>query len=290
MISSNHRQHYFHTTPFLGATNTSEMKDEYGTMDDSGASFVVQDFVLENGVTLPKAELRYQTYGTLNESKTNVLLICHALTGNASLHSWWGGLLGPHLTFDTSKYFVVCCNILGSCYGSTGPRSINPSTGLEYSMDFPDVSVKDTVKLQLTLLQEKLGIHSVKAVIGGSFGGMQSMEAAVQGGSCDADFVTMEDGKWEMLNNSSYRNTPVHDWTVRYLFYLALTNPTFLIKAVRHPLSSPSFLLPVEQLTRPGKLPFPKSNVRAFMQTPCGKVVAILRPPKDWQLQGKWAW
>jgi len=160
------------------------MKDEYGVMDDSGETFVYDgDFVLENGQVLSQAQLRYQTYGELNAEKDNAIVICHALTGNASLHSWWGGLLGPGLAFDTSKYFVICCNILGSCYGSTGPMSIDPTTGKQYGVDFPDISVKDTVRLQLLMMQQDLQLSSIKCVIGGSFGGMQTLEYAVQGGS-----------------------------------------------------------------------------------------------------------
>jgi homoserine O-acetyltransferase/O-succinyltransferase len=167
-----------------------DMKDEYGEMTDEGDSFVQEDFVLENNVILPQAQLRYQTYGKLNDAKDNVVVVCHALTGNASLHSWWGGLLGDDKAFDTSKYFIICCNILGSCYGSTNPQSINPKTGTMYGKDFPDISVKDTVRLQLQLLQEKIGAKSIKSVIGGSFGGMQAMEFAVQGGISGGDFVT----------------------------------------------------------------------------------------------------
>jgi len=172
------------------ATLYEGMKDEYGAMDDSGHTYEYdKDFVLENGQILPHAQLRYQTYGELNPARDNVVVVCHALTGNASLHSWWGGLLGPDLAFDTSKYFVVCCNILGSCYGSTGPMSINSATQKPYGLEFPDVSVKDTVRLQLLMLQNDLKINSVKCVIGGSFGGMQALEYAVQGGSSvHADF------------------------------------------------------------------------------------------------------
>lgn len=172
---------------------SQEMKDEYGEMTADGDSYIKENFVLENQIVLPQAELRYQTYGTLNQAKDNVLVVCHALTGNASLHGWWGGLLGENKAFDTSKYFVVCCNILGSCYGSTNPQSINPITGSPYGVDFPDVSVKDTARLQLLLLKEELGISSIKSVIGGSFGGMQTMEFAVQGGSSLGDFRA-EDG------------------------------------------------------------------------------------------------
>jgi homoserine O-acetyltransferase len=170
-------------------SSSSGMKDEYGTMDDSGRTYEYPgDFELENGTFLKHPVLRYQTYGQLNEARDNVLVVCHALTGNASLHSWWGDLLGPGCVFDTDKYLVVCCNILGSCYGSTSPVSINPATDLPYGMDFPDVSVQDTVRLQLLLLRDELNVSSIKAVIGGSFGGMQAVEFAVQAGGPEADF------------------------------------------------------------------------------------------------------
>jgi homoserine O-acetyltransferase len=176
------------------------MKDEYGTMDDSGHTYVYEgDYVLENGQVLPHAQLRYQTYGQLNAERSNVVVICHALTGNASLHSWWGDLLGPGRPYDTNKYFIVCSNILGSCYGSTGPASINPYTGRIYGKDFPNVSVQDTVRLQLLMLQNDLQINSIQAVIGGSFGGMQAMEYAAQAGVVKGDFTTSKDGQTPLL-------------------------------------------------------------------------------------------
>ena len=175
-------------------TATDEMKDEYGEMTADGETFRVDEFVLENGSKLPNAQLRYQTYGELNATKDNVIVVCHALTGNASLHSWWGGLLGDGLAFDTSKYLVVCCNILGSCYGSSNPQSLREDGSEEvYGLDFPDVSVQDTVRLQLQLLKDEIGATSIHSVIGGSFGGMQAMEFAVQGGRTGGDFVK-EDG------------------------------------------------------------------------------------------------
>ncbi|VEU36873.1 unnamed protein product [Pseudo-nitzschia multistriata] len=192
MVSPKHRKFRSSSLQQL-SQREEEMKDEYGEMTDEGETFTKNDFILENGTVLPKAELRYQTYGELNETKDNVIVVCHALTGNASLHSWWGGLLGDDKAFDTSKYFIVCCNILGSCYGSTNPQSTNPRTNARYGKDFPDISVKDTVKLQLNLVKEELGAKSIKCVIGGSFGGMQTMEFAVQGGISGGEFVS-DDG------------------------------------------------------------------------------------------------
>jgi alpha/beta hydrolase fold len=180
------------TTTDKSTAKDGAMADEYGEMTADGETYVEPNFGLESGVILPQAQLRYQTYGTLNAEKTNVLVICHALTGNASLHSWWGGLLGPGKAFDTSKYWVVCCNILGSAYGSTSPQSIDPNTQRPYGKHFPDISVQDTVRLQLNLLQNHLGIQSIQAVIGGSFGGMQAMEFAVQAGSSQGQYFSSD--------------------------------------------------------------------------------------------------
>eukprot|EP00979_Chaetoceros_neogracilis_P007959 scaffold1732_cov258-Chaetoceros_neogracile.AAC.5 len=175
------------------------MDDEYGEMTADGHTYVhPKPFVLENGDILENAQLRYMTYGSLNEAKDNVLVICHALTGNASLHSWWGDLLGPGLAFDTDKYFIVCSNILGSCYGSSGPASFKNSNDSreKYGMDFPDVSVQDSVNLQLYMLRDDLKLNSIKCVIGGSFGGMQAVEYAAQAGHINSPFaVDDEDGK-----------------------------------------------------------------------------------------------
>jgi len=168
------------------------MQDEYGEMTSDGESYVhPEPFPLECGVQLQEATLRYQTYGALNEARDNAVVVCHALTGNASLHTWWGDLLGSGCPFDTDKYFVICTNILGSCYGSTSPMTIIPGSHPPqiYGADFPDISVKDTVRLQLYMLKNHLSIQSVKCVIGGSFGGMQALEFAVQAGTIESDFA-----------------------------------------------------------------------------------------------------
>eukprot|EP00560_Eucampia_antarctica_P008019 CAMPEP_0197832166 /NCGR_PEP_ID=MMETSP1437-20131217/13516_1 /TAXON_ID=49252 ORGANISM="Eucampia antarctica, Strain CCMP1452" /NCGR_SAMPLE_ID=MMETSP1437 /ASSEMBLY_ACC=CAM_ASM_001096 /LENGTH=476 /DNA_ID=CAMNT_0043435381 /DNA_START=236 /DNA_END=1663 /DNA_ORIENTATION=- len=181
----------FHSSPSTASSSTdTSMDDEYGEMTADGHTFTFpKPFKLENGQVLEKADMNYMTYGQLNETRDNVLVVCHALTGNASLHSWWSDMLGPGNAFDTNKYFVVCSNILGSCYGSTGPSSIKPDGTGPYGMDFPDVSVQDTVRLQLHMLQDELQIRSIKCVIGGSFGGMQAVEYAAQAGHVKSPFA-----------------------------------------------------------------------------------------------------
>ena len=159
------------------------MQDEYGTMDCSGHAHKMLNFELEKGGVLPELELRYKTFGKINEAKDNVVVVCHALTGNASLNEWWGAMLGPGKSFDTDKYLVVCANVVGSCYGSTGPTSVNPETGKVYGNTFPDVTIRDTVSAHIEMVQKGLGAKSVHAVIGGSLGGMQTLEWALLGGA-----------------------------------------------------------------------------------------------------------
>jgi homoserine O-acetyltransferase/O-succinyltransferase len=130
---------------------------------------------LENGQHLSHINIAYHTYGTLNEDKSNVVWICHALTANSDAADWWPGMIGKDLPLDTDKYFVVCANILGSCYGTTGPTSINPATGQPYYLNFPQVTMRDMVKAHI-LLREHLGIEHIHLLIGGSIGGYQALE------------------------------------------------------------------------------------------------------------------
>ena len=119
---------------------TAAMRDEYDRMDSTGLTHTVRDFRLESGVVLPEARVCYNTFGQLNERRDNLIVVCHALTGNSRLDQWWGTILGPGKALDTSKYMVMCANVLGSCYGTTGPASVNPLTGELYGIDFPEVS------------------------------------------------------------------------------------------------------------------------------------------------------
>ncbi len=145
-------------------------------------------FALQCQVELPGFQLVYETYGELNATASNAILVCHALSGDhhaAGRHSpadrkpgWWDACIGPGKPIDTSKFFVVALNNLGGCGGSTGPRSENPQTGEPWGADFPTVTVKDWVRSQ-ALLADALGIDRFAAVIGGSLGGMQALQWAI---------------------------------------------------------------------------------------------------------------
>ena len=134
-------------------------------------------FPLENGGELPELTLGYHTFGTLNAERSNVIWVCHALTANSDVSDWWSGLFGPGNVFDPEKYFIVCANMIGSCYGSTGPRSIHPNTGKAYGPDFPLVSIRDIARSH-DLLRQHLDIQSIELCIGGSCGGHQVLELA----------------------------------------------------------------------------------------------------------------
>ena len=137
-----------------------------------------QSFPLECGEVLPEVQIGYCTYGQLNAAKNNVLWVFHALTGNADVLDWWDGLIGEGLLFDPKKYFIVCANVIGSCYGSTCPSSENPITQKTYHKDFPLITIRDVINGH-RLLKEALGIEKIHIGIGGSLGGQQLMEWAV---------------------------------------------------------------------------------------------------------------
>ncbi|NLH10521.1 MAG: homoserine O-acetyltransferase, partial [Holophagae bacterium] len=131
----------------------------------------------ECGATLPRVEIAYRTWGRLAAAGDNAVLVCHALTGSADVDTWWGQLLGPGRALDTDRDFVVCSNVLGSCYGTTGPASRRPGQRRRWGPDFPPITVRDMVHLQALLL-EALDVRRLRLVIGGSLGGMQALEWA----------------------------------------------------------------------------------------------------------------
>ena len=137
-------------------------------------------FLLESGEFLPELDIAYHTFGTLNEKKDNVVWVCHALTANSDVTDWWPHTVEEGCFLDPNKWFVVCANILGSCYGSTGPMSINPATGEPYYTDFPKLTIRDMVNAHI-LLADELGISRIHTLVGCSVGGFQAIEwAAMQ--------------------------------------------------------------------------------------------------------------
>lgn len=141
-----------------------------------------EPFDLESGERLPNIDISYETWGSLDPDGGNAVYVCHALTGDAHAGSagsagdqppgWWDGLIGPGRALDPDRFFIVCANLLGSCYGTTGPASIDPRNGEIYGMDFPQVTTRDMIRVQKKLL-ERLGVDRLELVIGGSLGGMQ---------------------------------------------------------------------------------------------------------------------
>ena len=136
-----------------------------------------ESFHLESGVVLPELTIGYHTFGQLNESGTNVIWVCHALTANSDVSDWWSDLFGEGKVFDPEKYFIVCANILGSCYGSTCARSISSKTNHAYGTDFPLITIRDIVKAH-DLLCKHLKIKEITLCMGGSCGGHQVLEFA----------------------------------------------------------------------------------------------------------------
>ena len=137
-----------------------------------------EPFILEQGGVLPQLEVSFITYGTKNATGSNVVWVCHALTANADVSDWWPGMVGNGFAIDPANYFIVCANIIGSCYGSSGPLSIDPATSQPYFSSFPDVTIRDMVKAHI-LLRQYLQIDTIHLLIGGSMGGYQALEWAL---------------------------------------------------------------------------------------------------------------
>jgi homoserine O-acetyltransferase len=145
-----------------------------------------QPLRLDSGASLAPLEIAYKTYGKLNETKSNAVLVCHALTGDQHLASahpvtgkpgWWSRVVGPGLPLDPERYFIICSNVVGGCMGTTGPASPDPKTGDPYALSFPVITIADMVRAQ-AMLVEALGVETLFAVVGGSMGGMQVLQWA----------------------------------------------------------------------------------------------------------------
>ena len=152
------------------------------TREDDFTFAADQPFQLSSGATLQPVTLHYATYGQLNAQRDNGILVCHALSGSARVGDWWPQLFrggsNDAGVFDLARDYIICANVVGSCYGSTGPESINPVTNQIFGADFPLVTVRDWVRAQALLL-DHLGVTELRAVIGGSIGGMQALQWAI---------------------------------------------------------------------------------------------------------------
>ncbi len=139
---------------------------------------------LESGATLDHVEIAYETCGTLNADRSNAILLCHALSGDAHVAGisgetgkagWWESLVGPGKPFDTDRYFIICSNVIGGCRGTTGPMTVNPATGEPWGFTFPEVTIRDMAEAQVRLVRH-LGIEKLRCLAGGSMGGMQVLQ------------------------------------------------------------------------------------------------------------------
>ncbi len=163
------------------------MSNSVGIVSAQRATFDTP-LTFKSGAVLPRYELMYETYGTLNAARSNAILICHALSGHHHVAGyyaedtnnvgWWDNMVGPGKPIDTNKFFVIGLNNLGGCHGSTGPSSIDPQTNRPFGANFPVITVEDWVEAQARLA-DLLGIHRFAAVVGGSLGGMQAMQWAL---------------------------------------------------------------------------------------------------------------
>ena len=164
-------------------------------------------FYLEAGGVLERFELRYHVSSDSHIGK-RVVWICHALTANSNPEEWWSDLVGEGKLFDTKRDFVICCNMLGSPYGSTSPLSTNPNNDIHYMLDFPLITVRDLVK-SMNMLRESLGIESIDTLVGGSIGGFQALEWAISSNSVIKNLVLIATNSrvsaWGAAFNESQR-------------------------------------------------------------------------------------
>jgi homoserine O-acetyltransferase len=166
------------------------------------------EFKLENGQSLHDIQIAYHTAGELNAAKDNVIWVCHAMTANSDVADWWPNMVGDGLLFDTSKYFIICANYLGSCYGTTGPLSINPKTNQPYYHDFPLITIRDMVNAH-ELLREHMNISKIFMITGGSIGSFQALEYSIMYPSVIENLVFIVSGAfaspWNIAFNESQR-------------------------------------------------------------------------------------
>jgi homoserine O-acetyltransferase/O-succinyltransferase len=163
---------------------------------------------LENGKQLSNLTVAYHSFGKLNEAKNNVVWVCHALTANSNVFDWWNGLFGENCLFNPEDFYIVCPNNLGSCYGTSGPTSINPNTQKPYYSSFPEITIRDMVQVH-ELLRQHLEIESIEILIGGSQGGQQALEWSINQPSISKHLILLATNAvhspWGIAFNESQR-------------------------------------------------------------------------------------
>lgn len=175
---------------------------------DSFTYTLTEEFVLDSGQKVSNMPITYSTAGQLNADRSNVILVCHALTASSRVQDWWGGLYGPDNVLDPAQYYIICINNMGSPYGSWSPMSINPDTGKAYGIEFPFFTLRDTSRLHLALLNN-LGIAQIALLIGGSCGGNIAQELAYMMGDSIRQLVLMccsaKESPWVISIHESQR-------------------------------------------------------------------------------------
>lgn len=176
-----------------------------------------QPFILESGEALHRLRIQYTTYGTLNNTCDNVVWICHAFSANSDPAEWWSGLVGEGKIFDPAHHYIVCANMIGSCYGSSSPEDINPITGQRYASSFPLITIRDIVQAH-SILREYLGITEIALCIGGSMGAQQVLEWSIMEPSRIKQSVVISAGavqsSWARGLNSAQRLALLADNTL----------------------------------------------------------------------------
>ncbi len=178
-------------------------------------------FLLESGESLGHLEIAYSTFGSINDDASNIVWICHALTANSDVTHWWPGVVGDGAVIDPDRHFIVCANILGSCYGTSGPLNIDPATEELYYHSFPQVTIRDMVNAHI-LLRKHLGLHKIRLLIGGSMGGYQALEwCIIEPAAIDQLFLlatSASESAWGIAVHASQRMAIEADesWKQRY--------------------------------------------------------------------------
>jgi len=196
----------------------------------------IPDFKLESGEILKNPQVAYKTYGKLNETRDNVIIICHALTGSCDVEEWWGPLIGPGKPFDPNIFFIFCGNVLGSPYGTTSPLTINPDTGKPYGPDFPLTTMRDDVNIHKYIL-DQLNVKAVEYVVGSSLGGMHAFEWSFFGKEYIRNLIIIASSAyqsaWLIAWNESQRQSIFCDPNFNNGYYTENKQPNYGLQIAR---------------------------------------------------------